>query len=218
MRVSHPRLRARRLLLRRRFFFWRWLSGNCCLVINSVVYQMPQGIVDTYPTLTISLHRSKNKPWLSCPNISAIRPQAVVVAREHRLLCTTQTKRNRKAEPWKVDVKREDKVRVKSNLCDAKSFVHVGRRPLRVLRAASRLRHPPFNTMTPLVTSSRCPKYHRRPPPLSAAASTQGRQFGVRAKDDVDASNVTQTCAACVDGLIDDSSWTLTMRPALGMH
>ena len=123
MRVSHPRLRARRLLLRRRFFFWRWLSGNCCLVINSVVYQMPQGIVDTYPTLTISLHRSKNKPWLSCPNISAIRPQAVVVAREHRLLCTTQTKRNRKAEPWKVDVKREDKVRVKSNLCDAKSYV-----------------------------------------------------------------------------------------------
>ena len=78
---------------------------------------MPQEIVDTYPTPTTCLHRSKNTSRLSCLNISAIRPQAVAFAREHRIWCTTQTKRERKAEPWGVDVKRGDNVRVKCTLC-----------------------------------------------------------------------------------------------------
>ena len=74
VRVSHPGLRARRLLLRRQFFCWGWVSGICCVVTHPVVklvgstfmYQMAQGIVDLSPSFTIRLHRSKNKSRLSC--------------------------------------------------------------------------------------------------------------------------------------------------------
>ena len=141
------------------------------------MYQMAQGIVDTFSTLTVSLHHSKNKFRWSCLQFPAVSPQPVTLPKEPRLWCTAEAKRERKkAEPRRHG----GRPTLVSNagiayeysptFADANAYVHVGPRPLRILRVDSRLRHPPFNQMSPLPTTSpsstllHSPQCRRRPP------------------------------------------------------
>ena len=108
---------------------------------------------------------------------------------------------------------------------DANAYVHVGPRPLRVLRVGSRLRHSPFNQMSPLPTippSSPLPptppQCRRRPSPPSAAASSQRPQFGVCANDNDDASNVTQSARPAWTECWRTGTGALTMNSTLGVH